>query len=147
MTYKVYLAGPMTGYNKFNFPAFDFWRQFLVNAGHEVFSPAENDRRLLGKDIFWTPGDGDHDGAWKYWTIPNAPDLRKMLGDDLQWIAQNATAIAMMPGWEKSSGANAEWALAKALGLKIFYLYDAGEGVRGTTSLNTGIEYQGCKCQ
>lgn len=119
---KIYLAGPMTGYDKFNFPAFDFWDDFLYEAGHEVFSPANNDRNLLGKPQDWVPGDGDHDGEWKRWTIPNAPDLRKMLGDDLAWIAKNADGIAMMPGWEKSSGANAEWALAKALGLKIFYL-------------------------
>jgi hypothetical protein len=140
MKHSVYLAGPMTGYDKFNFPAFDFWCEWLENAGHEVFSPADNDRILLNKTVLWTPGDGDHDGEWKKWTIDGAPDLRKMLGDDLQWIAQNATAIAMMPGWEKSSGANAEWALAKALGLKIFYLYDQNESV-------VGEDYKGCNCK
>ncbi len=126
---KIYLAGPMTGYDKFNFPAFDFWRDFLTEAGHSVFSPADNDRGLLGKAGDWLPTEEDQDGNWKVWKIEGAPSLRKMLGDDLSWIAANADGIAMMPGWEKSSGANAEWALAKALGLDIFYLYDAEKGV------------------
>jgi hypothetical protein len=36
-------------------------------------------------------------------------------------ICDNCTAIYMMAGWESSSGAKAEHALAKALGLSIFY--------------------------
>jgi hypothetical protein len=36
-------------------------------------------------------------------------------------ICADCTAIYMMSGWEKSKGANAELALARALGIKIFY--------------------------
>ena len=43
--------------------------------------------------------------------------LREALAADTQYIALVADAIALLPGWEKSAGANAEMALAHALGL------------------------------
>ena len=70
MPVKIYLAGPMTGYDKFNFPAFDFWFDFLTQAGHSVFSPADNDRTLLGKSSRWMPTWDDQKDGWKAWNIP-----------------------------------------------------------------------------
>lgn len=119
---KVYLAGPMTGYEFFNFPAFDRYKHELTQRGMEVFSPADNDRTLLGKPPGWLPSDAHHDGEWRRWTIPGAPTLRQMLGMDLAWICEHAEAIVMMPGWEKSSGASTEHKVAVALGLRIHYL-------------------------
>lgn len=119
---RIYLAGPMTSIEFFNFPAFDIAAFTLRRQGHEVFSPADNDRGLLGKPPGWLPSPEDSTGPWQRWAIPGAPDLRTMLGMDLAWIAANADAIAMMPGWEKSSGAFVEWAMARALGLSIYYL-------------------------
>ena len=43
--------------------------------------------------------------------------LREALGADTAWICAHADAIALLPGWEKSTGATAENALAVALGL------------------------------
>lgn len=121
MTEKIYIAGPMTGYVHFNFPAFDQAAVEYRHCGWEVFSPADHDRHLLGKPSDWMPTEEDTEGPWKKWIIPNAPTLRQMLGADLQWIANEADAIYMLSGWEKSNGANAEWALARALGLEIIY--------------------------
>lgn len=119
---KIYIAGPMTGYDKFNFPEFDKWRNFYEHKEYEVFNPADHDRMLLGKDRSWMPVLEDTEGPWKRWKeAEGKPTLRDMLGADLAWIAANADAIHMLPGWENSRGANAEWALAKALDLKIFY--------------------------
>lgn len=118
---KIYLAGRMTGIKQFNFPAFDFYRDQLTEVGFDVFSPADNDRRLLGKEKDWLPTDDDHDGAWTRWTTPNAPDLRTMLGQDLNWIAQNADAIFLMKDWEQGSGTLAEFYLARALKLEFYY--------------------------
>ena len=120
MENKIYIAGPMTGYEYFNFPAFDKAYNLLVDK-FSVFSPADHDRELLGKTVNWMPQESDSVGPWKAWAIPGAPDLRTMLGEDLEWIAKNATHIYMLKGWERSSGARTEHALAVALGLEIMY--------------------------
>ena len=46
--------------------------------------------------------------------------MRSALRRDMVAICEECTAIYMMSGWEKSKGANAELALARALGIKIF---------------------------
>jgi len=121
--YKYYIAGPMTGIPYFNFPAFDKAKRYIEDnlAQNEIFSPADHDRSLLGKPNDWLPLPKDSTENWKSWAIPNAPELRQMLGDDLSWIAKNATDIYMLKGWENSRGAGAEWALARALGLRFHY--------------------------
>lgn len=114
----------MTGYDRFNFPMFDKVRDILnAKFGDEawIFSPADHDRILLAKNKNWLPEESDSEGPWKKWSIEGAPDFRKMLGEDLAWIAKHATNMVMLPGWEYSSGANAEHALAKALKLQIDY--------------------------
>lgn len=121
MKKKVYIAGPMTGYDRFNFPAFDTAAYTLRKQGLVVFSPADNDRALLEKDSSWLPSEDDHLDDWRTWSTPGAPSLRRMLGDDLHWIAMYADSIYMLKGWERSNGARAEHALAVALGLEITY--------------------------
>jgi hypothetical protein len=118
---KIYLAGRMTGIPYFNFPKFDVTRDLLTELGYDVFSPADNDRRLLGKPENWMPSDADHDGSWGAWVTPGAPDLRTMLGQDLNWIAREADAIFLMNGWEHGSGTLAEFYLARALRLEFLY--------------------------
>jgi Domain of unknown function (DUF4406) len=93
---KIYLAGPMRGIPDGNFPAFFAAANMLRDAGHEVFSPAEVPEKGL--------------------------TYRQYLMIDLWWIGSQAQAIALLPGWEKSFGANAEWNLARALDLKFIYL-------------------------
>jgi len=118
---KIYIAGPMTGYEYFNFPAFDAAEKKFFDKGYDVFSPAEHDRMLLKKPINWMPEECNSRGPWKEWALPDAPSLRDMLGADLAWIAKEATSIYMLKGWERSNGAKAEHALAVALGLEIIY--------------------------
>lgn len=111
----------MTGYEHFNFESFDDAKKRLNKAGFEVFSPADHDRFLLGKDEDWMPSIKDTEGPWLRWDVPEAPTLRDMLGADLAWICQNATHLFMLRGWERSKGAIAEHATATALGLTIHY--------------------------
>ena len=42
-------------------------------------------------------------------------NMRKVIGDDLAWIAQHADAIALLPGWERAA-ASAPSALLPFLG-------------------------------
>jgi hypothetical protein len=92
---KVYIAGPMTGIEDYNFPAFnaaaDSWRA----VGWDVINPAELD----GEDT-------SH--PWDFY-------LRR----DLKLLV-DCDAIAQLPGWENSKGARLETHVAEALGLSVY---------------------------
>jgi uncharacterized protein DUF4406 len=113
---NIYLAGPMRGIPNFNFPAFDYAAEKLRVDGHFVFSPAERDRKAYGNEIENNPTGDETKVANPSCTINDC------MAADCQWICAFADAVALLPGWERSSGANAELALAKALGLTIIFL-------------------------
>jgi hypothetical protein len=115
---KIYLAGPMRGIPEFNFPAFHANAAKLRAQGHFVFSPAERDIEKTGVDISKGNATGDNAIAEAQYGF----SLREALKDDLEFICLHAEAIALMPGWENSKGANAERATAIALGLEIMVL-------------------------
>jgi Domain of unknown function (DUF4406) len=108
---KLYLAGPMAGYKDFNFPAFHKAAAELRAMGNDVFSPAEKDIEQHG-DVFQGEGDA------KLLQETTKFSLREALALDLNYICREADGIALMLGWERSKGANAENATALALGLK-----------------------------
>jgi nucleoside 2-deoxyribosyltransferase len=108
---KIYLAGPMRGIPNFNFPQFDHAAALLRKYGHEVFSPADHDRKTCGMGIEQNPT-GDEALAARV----DGFDIRKALAADLTFICLEADVIAMLPGWQKSKGATAELATAVALG-------------------------------
>lgn len=97
---KIYIAGGMSGVPERNRPAFQKYTAELRAEGHTVFSPDE-----LGESDFFS----------------GRPE-RDALAKEMWWICQEAEAIAMIPGWETSPGANAEHRLATALKLKFIYL-------------------------
>jgi hypothetical protein len=111
----VYVAGPMRGIKDFNFPAFYTATAKLEAAGHFVFNPAERDDDMYGVEAM--KGDGDIDKATRDYGF----NLREAMSADCEWICTQATAIFMLPGWEKSSGAIAEHSLAKCLRLRLWY--------------------------
>lgn len=115
---KIYLAGPMRGIAEFNFPAFHEAAERLRSHGHEVFSPAEKDNERHGTDI----SKGNLTGSEENASAQHGFNLREALGMDMAYITAHAEAIALLPGWEFSKGANAEKATADALGLKIMLL-------------------------
>ena len=117
MDMKVYLAGPMRGIPNFNFPAFDYATEKLRDRGFVVFSPAARDRKLHGDKLEQNPTGREDEAARNI-----GFSLREALKADCAWICRNADAVAVLPGWEISRGANAEVALAKALGLTIIIL-------------------------
>lgn len=116
---KVYCAAPMRGYPQGNHAAIHAAVSFLRQLGHEVFSPADQDLRR-GKD----PADHDDFG--------NDPAyLRSALGEDLAWIAAEADAVVVLPGWERSKGAQAEAHAAFAIGIPVYRLDDFRDGCPG----------------
>lgn len=116
---RIYLAGPMSGIPEFNFPSFNVAASTLRESGHVVFNPAERDiERHGGIDI----SKGNATGSQEHAAKEHGFSLREALADDTAWICKEATAIAMLPGWENSKGARAEWHLALALGHEVIYL-------------------------
>jgi hypothetical protein len=124
MEMKIYIAGPMRSIPNFNFPAFFAAAAALRAAGHTVFNPAEKDNERHGTDISKGNMAGDEAVAAK----EHGFNLREALGHDLAYICGEADAVALLPGWENSKGANAERATAVALGLEVILLDPALRG-------------------
>lgn len=110
---KVYLSGPMRGIENFNFPAFDAAAEYLRSHGHIVFNPADKDRERDPSGVSWQSKTGDIKAAEDSGLF----NRRVAIRDDLNWIMDHADAIALLPGWEKSKGAQAELWLARFLDL------------------------------
>ena len=96
---KVYVAGPMTGYPEFNYPAFYSAAAALAKVGHEPINPA----RLDGREGCKT---------WQDY-------MRAALRD----VAE-ADGIALLPGWQDSRGAACEYRIGHDLGLDVRPLDD-----------------------
>lgn len=93
---RIYLSGPMTGFPEFNYPLFNKVAQAWRTEGHYVLNPAEH-----------FDGDYNHKGGRPAYLRADMTDLLE------------AEAIALLPGWENSSGAKLELAIARELGLHV----------------------------
>lgn len=107
---RVYVCGPMRRIAQFNFPAFFAAEEQLRQAGFEVFNPARRDvdrgfdpSKMTGHEDLSTLGF----------------DLRDALAVDMAYISREADMLVVLPGWEQSSGATAEVALARAIGIPV----------------------------
>lgn len=89
---KIYIAGPMTGIDELNFPAFHTAAKLIRETGNEAVNPAE-----INPDL-----DAD-------WTECMIEDIKQLSKCD---------AIHLLPGWENSFGARIEALVAQKLGLK-----------------------------
>lgn len=104
---KIYIAGPMSGYPEFNFPAFYEAERRLREDGWTVFNPARKDaEEELDPDAF-AVGDPAM-AANKGFSFRDAYlwDVTKVI---------DADAILMLPGWQFSPGATGEHAVAVAM--------------------------------
>jgi len=106
-----YIAGPMRGFERFNRPAFDAARDRLERLGWDVVSPADLDREA-GLDEMALPDD------WDWHTLPKHFNLREAMRRDLAAIV-DCDAVAVLPGWRKSTGARAEVEVALWGGLML----------------------------
>jgi hypothetical protein len=127
----VYIAGPMRGYPMFNFPAFDAARDAWAARGWTVISPADMDRELDGLD----PTAINTDSACSSADKPFAHYMRR----DIEALLRS-TAIAFLPGWEASVGANVERVVAGALNLE---MYDALTFEPVSNAPNSTVVYDG----
>lgn len=116
---RIYIAGPMSGLPHFNFPAFYAVAEALRAQGHDVVSPAELDDAEDAEMAKNSP-DGSLGSVKKTWGDFLARDV-KLLADG------GITAIAFLPGWEKSKGAKLE-AFVGVLGKLDFFAVEYTEG-------------------
>lgn len=101
----VYIAGPMTGIEDFNFRAFDAASYKWKEKGFDVINPAALSRQKaeeLGIEI-------------------GELCVRECAMLDLVEIISRASHMFMLKGWEYSKGAKTEHALAQWLGISISY--------------------------
>lgn len=103
---KIYVAGPMSGYPEFNFPAFFSTSERLRSEGWTVFNPAEKEGETLSKESRKT---GDSVLA-----AEQGFNFREVYAWDVLNVIE-ADAIYMLPGWEQSPGARGEHAVAVAM--------------------------------
>lgn len=105
---KIYIAGPMSGYKEFNFPAFFAAEEKFKAKGWEVFNPANksNEKAVVAHSSF---GEGDDvkliASGWSF-------------RDAFKWDTDkviDADAIYMLKGWEASPGARGEHGVAIAM--------------------------------
>lgn len=94
---RVYLAGPMTGIKDFNRPAFDDAAKKLRLLGYDIINPART----------WLPEGAD---SWQDYMRVTTRQLTQ------------CDAVALLPGWEKSTGAQIERRWAEAVGLVVLPL-------------------------
>ena len=92
---RVYVAGPMTGIEDFNYPAFNAVAERLRAQGYEVENPAEH---------------GTVEGA--QWADYMAYDLTRL---------GLCGAVYLLPGWSNSKGATIEKNIAVTLGMNIHF--------------------------
>ena len=109
-TPHIYIAGPMSGIEDYNKPAFLKGEEDMValfqGDGAVIFNPIDSEASLMVQR-----GEvRDMQSAY-----------RLCMAMDCKFICEQATHIYMLRDWENSKGAMAEWTLAKCLGLIILY--------------------------
>lgn len=90
----IYISGPMSGYEDFNRPAFARAAAALRELGHQVVSPPE---------------------------VTDSTDWIEAMRADIKALC-DCTAIAMLPGWTQSRGAQIELRIARELGMQELYI-------------------------
>lgn len=101
---RIYIAGPMSGHENLNWPAFFKKEKELAEEGWIVVNPARLDQES-GIDPAQPLGDYDYEDCARR---------------DIDALFQ-CDAIYLMWGWQFSKGACWERALAKKQGIRRFY--------------------------
>ncbi|WP_449390486.1 DUF4406 domain-containing protein [Enterobacter hormaechei] len=113
---KIYIAGPMTGYENYNRPMFNAVAQQMLSGGHVALNPA---------------------------TLPDGLSQREYMDICLAML-RCADAIHMLHGWKESEGAVAEHAMAKSWELK--FLTNLKDLPHETNIRRTGSQVRGAGC-
>ena len=100
---RVYIAGPMRGYENWNYPLFNRATAALRRSGAFVVNPVEISQ------FAGTPEEIER----------NPSLLFHLLEADIA-LLKTCDAIFLLPGWEESKGAKMELSAALDAGLRVF---------------------------
>lgn len=105
---RIYLAGPIAGYERRNEPHFRAVEQVLAAAGHDVIVPLDvlPWQHEGSCPRGYTTGEGHSSACWLRGDLP---------------ALLTADAVYMLDGWEWSRGASLEHRVAVECGLTVFY--------------------------
>lgn len=121
---RLYLAGPMSGIEQMNFPAFIEASETLRAAGHDIVSPVELDAEDGIADEALGSKEGNPADLSLTWAQLLSRDVM-ILGDE----TENAVhGIVFLPGWTESRGARLEAYTALLSGKYYFFNYDRATG-------------------
>jgi hypothetical protein len=109
---KIYVAGPMTGYDQWNFPAFFEAERQLLKLGYEVINPAHSDGTTLELALESAGLPERPNNTWAWYMRRDLPHVLE------------CDAICVLPGWQDSKGASLEVHVANAIGVPIYVLKD-----------------------
>ena len=118
-----YIAGPMRGIPEYNYPAFMAAAELLRGLGWMAYNPAEMDIAKDFEDYASRSLDEQklHDSAQA---------ARRFAQRDLNVIieklqAERGDTLFMLPGWENSTGAQAEVAVARWVMIPVIPIEEA----------------------
>lgn len=124
-----YLAGAMRGVPQYNYPAFMAGAEALRVQGWEpVYNPA-------AMDIEEDPIDYTERSIEDQRLFDTYSAARRFARRDVNVLlnklhAEDGDAIVLLPGWEDSTGATAEVAVARWVGLRVYTIAEALSGRR-----------------
>jgi hypothetical protein len=102
---KVYVAGPMTGFPAYNHAAFAEAQARWRAAGHDVVTPFDANSRVWHRH--YRRSFDPYTDRCEY----GDPLLREMFAEDVATLL-SCDAVAVLPGWERSSGVARELPIA-----------------------------------
>ena len=99
----LYVAGPMTGIPKFNFPAFHEAADMLEEIGYTVVNPADIDDPAQRR-----AAEASEAGDPEEYREITGMTWADFLSRDVKLIADDVDALVLIDGWEASRGAQLE---------------------------------------
>jgi hypothetical protein len=105
MSKSCYIAGPMSGYAEWNYPAFFAAEDRLVKNGWTVFNPARKDEETFSDE------EAKKNGDTALAIAKGTFDYKSAYMWDIEKVV-HGNGIYMLKGWENSPGARGEHAAA-----------------------------------
>ena len=89
-TMKIFIAGPMRGYENYNFKKFDYTQKLLEEKGYDVVNPARISRKFKEKDV------------------NSDINIYNEMVNQQQEAEKTCNTILLLDGWQWSEGARLE---------------------------------------